>query len=200
MQHDQAYLDPGVLWWAFDRKSAADRGEAGRLEADKLAKDPSPLPGEDAVVLIDEIDKADPDLPNALLVALESYELEVEPIRFRVKAERRPLVIITTNGERDLPSTLVRRCICLDLPPPTAERLVQIAEATLQKRFDKKLCGAIADWLVKIADDYPPYARPSTAEYLDTIQVCLDEKITTDHPRFGDVVSLTVKKEAVRVA
>src|SRR5258708_27301369 len=69
------YIDPGVLWWAFDRGSATRRGFPEE-SAPALAKDPSPLEGSDAaVLLLDEIDKADPGAPNNRLVPLGALQV-----------------------------------------------------------------------------------------------------------------------------
>jgi hypothetical protein len=65
LRHIAAYVEPGVLWGAFDRESAAHRGGRDALSPEQYATDPSEVGGgERAVVLIDEIDKADVDVPN----------------------------------------------------------------------------------------------------------------------------------------
>src|SRR5512140_518366 len=87
------------------------------------AADPSTTRGESAVVLIDEIDKADPDLPNNLLVALGSLEFSVPYIKTGpVRAATPPLVMITSNEERELPAAFLRRCVTLNLTGPSAEK------------------------------------------------------------------------------
>ncbi len=128
---ERNFFRPGVLWWAFDWDSA-------RVQADRFATVcracPEPTvpagwsPGQKViagpVVLIDEIDKADPSVPNGLLESLgndgfETHQLG-EPIRLREGAPR-PLVIITTNEERELPAAFLRRCLVLQLEFPKTE-------------------------------------------------------------------------------
>lgn len=97
------YIKPGILWWAFDQQSAATRGKPGAAE--ELKNPALEKEGERAVVLIDEIDKAEPDVPNNLLVPLGSLQFQVEETGVDVKTTRgkAPLVFITSNGERDCP-------------------------------------------------------------------------------------------------
>ncbi|GLF95421.1 AAA family ATPase [Streptomyces yaizuensis] len=88
---DQRYVTPGPLWWAFDPVSARG-GQGGRpLRPDAFAEVNAERPEPHAVVLVDEIDKADPDLPNSLLVPLGSHRFTVtetgETVRKRVSAE-----------------------------------------------------------------------------------------------------------------
>jgi MoxR-like ATPase len=122
-----AFVQPGVLWWALDPTTAASAGRGGHDDPGRPARRPADDPG--AVVLIDEIDKAEPDLPNNLLVPLGSWELPVEGRARPVTLARthRPLVIITSNQERDMPLAFQRRCLLLKLEYPTAAQLVEIA-------------------------------------------------------------------------
>jgi len=121
------YVEPGVLWWAFDSASAARRGRA--IEApDASLHDPRQgPPGGPAVVLLDEIDKADPDVPNNLLVPIGSLSFTVRETGTEVRAMTIPLLVITSNEERDLPPAFLRRCIVLRLPMPSVDLLVSIA-------------------------------------------------------------------------
>lgn len=115
------YLRPGPLWWAFDRRSAARHG------TDPCAEH-AEAPG---VVLIDEIDKADPDVPNNLLVPLGSLRFDVDEIpglSVVLKGDA-PLVVITTNEERALPTAFLRRCVELELEAPKRARLEEIGVA-----------------------------------------------------------------------
>jgi MoxR-like ATPase len=114
---------PGPLWWAFNRATAFRHSSA---EAE-----PGPeqlYPDARAVVLLDEIDKADPDVPNNLLVPLGSLQFLVEETGELVKTtpEMAPLVFITTNNERELPTAFLRRCVEIILPDATDQRLMQI--------------------------------------------------------------------------
>src|SRR4051812_41935089 len=113
---DEDYVEPGVLWWAFDRESARRRGIQEERGAPKLAPvEPNADVNGDrrddsAVVLVDEIDKADPDLPNGLLEPLSAMRFVVHETGAPIArpagdqaALSRLLVVITTNEERDLP-------------------------------------------------------------------------------------------------
>jgi len=171
---DEFYSEPGVLWWAFNPNSARRRGLGAEMEisAADLAVEPDELSlGVSselaAVVLIDEIDKADPDVPNDLLVPLGSYEFR-HPGGL-VRAHTRPLVVVTTNGERDLPPAFERRCIELKLKLLTVTQLVEIAklhfgeaDSPIYVNFAERTCEAQAA-------AQPGERIPSTAEFLDAI-------------------------------
>jgi MoxR-like ATPase len=174
-----AYLTPGVLWWAFDRASARWRGlDPGGVEAQARgfspAIDPTPVnrSAERSVVLIDEIDKADPDVPNDLLVPLGSYQFSGEA-GHPVVAATAPLVIITTNEERELPRAFLRRCAILALEQPDDVRLLQIARAHFPDVGDD-LLGAVSGAYRQIRADRIAGAEPppSVAEFLDALAAC----------------------------
>jgi MoxR-like ATPase len=181
----ERYVVPGVLWWGFDPVSAPWRGvdrdsEAAEDERFVPAADPTPLnPGATrAVVLIDEIDKADPDVPNDLLVPLGSYEFRVEDGP-RVVAAHPPLVVITTNEERELPRAFLRRCVILALTAPDPTRLRQIATAHFPD-LDTDLLEAVQTAYQqtraeRIEANKPP---PSIAEFLDALASCRGLRIT----------------------
>jgi MoxR-like ATPase len=127
-----AFLEPGVLWWAFDPQSAAMAGQVsagGRTDPGIKARLPAMGDRAGAVVLIDEIDKAEPDVPNNLLVPLGTWEFRVEgrDVPITPKRPKRPLICITSNKERDMPPAFLRRCIAVQLGYPTPSALVEIA-------------------------------------------------------------------------
>lgn len=174
------YVEPGVLWWAFDPKSASLRG-AGEVQTENLATDPGIGPAEDgAVVLLDEIDKADPDVPNNLLVPLGSLEFRVKETGALIEAARPLLVMITTNDERVLPNAFTRRCVTLNLEPPNEELLVKIAEehygsdrSSVYKAIARRVVEEASEVRdAKVVGENIP--APSTAEYLDTVRACID--------------------------
>lgn len=179
------YIEPGVLWWAFDRDTARRRGlESAKFEVSSLAQEPGTQPDvANAVVLIDEIDKADPDTPNNLLVPLGSFEFFVQETGLAVVAKPPPLIFITTNGERELPPAFIRRCIVLDLPDPDVERLTAIAAAHFgTQKADVKLHRQIAEQIVdfnKVVAGKPPSVA-SSAEYLDAIIACRELSVSAD--------------------
>jgi len=184
------YVEPGVLWWAFHPESARRRG---MLNAEPALKDPNRFPenaGARAVVLIDEIDKADPDVPNNLLVPLGSLEFTVTDANDAiVKTSEPPVVIITTNDERELPGAFVRRCVVIKLEPPTADALLKIVEAHYGPDSDglypKVISAMEAVAAAKKARALPP---PSTAELLDAIGTCRDLNVTPgNHPTWAAI-------------
>jgi MoxR-like ATPase len=186
------YIMPGPLWWAFDRQSALRHSDA--------AAEPGPpqaYPHARAVVLLDEIDKADPDVPNNLLVPLGSLQFLVEETGEAVKttAEQAPLVFITTNDERELPTAFLRRCVELILPAATHERLVAIGKAHFP-HLDEKLLETIARHIDKasIASGRPGDGKPSPAEYIDTLRVCDRLEIGPESPDWKNVVQMTLWK------
>lgn len=198
-----AYVTPGVLWWAFSARSAAARGlSVEDLERRGLEEvdDPSPRSSERAVVLLDEIDKADPDVPNDLLLPVGSLrfrvtEVETEPV---VQADRTPLVLITTNEERDLPRAFVRRCVVLTLPHPEPDRMIQIATAHFGDRVpDARLREVLAAFQQLQKGRTPESHDPNLAEYLDAVAAVAALDL---HPDAEDVwqtlLELTLSKPA----
>jgi MoxR-like ATPase len=199
------YVEPGVLWWAISPDTARERGsraEGGLAEKERL-DDPAPRKHERAVVLIDEIDKADVDVPNALLVPLGAFRFRVEPTRREVEAtpQAAPLVILTTNGERELPPAFLRRCIVLELPAPDTDRLVEIARAAIPAELVPRGVDAAKRFreLATIVQEHArreggPNAGVSTAEYLDTVEASLRLGIGPGAPLFDDLLRLTQRK------
>ena len=185
------FIEPRALWWIIDRESAERRGEPGAGKARWPATDPArwdpaedPAAGEAperSVLLIDEIDKADPDVPNNLLVALGSQEFQVEEIQQPVRKEHReeveydvldlPLVIITSNRERQLPVAFMRRCVQLEIKGPEEESLLEMAKVRFgdDAGLYKRVYDAVADQSAKRA---PAYRDVSIAEYIDTVRAC----------------------------
>lgn len=90
--------------------------------------------GERQVVLIDEIDKAPRDFPNDILNSIEDMEFEVPEIgeTFRAQTAKRPVVIITSNSEKNLPEPFLRRCVYYHIPFPTPEQLLNILSKALE--------------------------------------------------------------------
>ncbi len=176
----QAYIQPGVLWWAFDAAGArAQAGAAGVAAANPSGDDPA-LDAMPAVVLIDEIDKADPDVPNDLLVPVGSMTFTVADTGQPVTsvAYDKPLLCITTNEERDLPPAFLRRCVGLRLPDPDENRLIQIARAHFPDADTRRARTIAKQFVLSDAGDLQPTrTRASTAEYLDAIQASLELEV-----------------------
>ena len=171
-----AYIEPGVLWWAFDPKSARKRGARTKENSTMPATDIARWgKAENSVILLDELDKADPFVPNDLLVPLDRGWFDVSDLNFRVTcpAGRQVLLIITTNGERELAPAFLRRCVQLRLKAPGQEQLQRIAE--LHHGPDKDgLHAQVAKSLLMLQQiAISKRARePSTAEFLDAIRAC----------------------------
>jgi MoxR-like ATPase len=202
------YIEPRALWWAFDPTSAARRGADAKTSVD-LVDDPGVGSRKNGVVvLIDEIDKADPDVPNNLLESLGSLQFTVVETGREVRADRKkaPLVIITTNDERELPAAFYRRCVVHVLPEHGKDRLVEIAgehydeqqTRSKDKARAKALYTDIAIELQKYRDEAKKLhtRRPSTAEYLDAVRACLLLGIDTKQAEWNDVARLTLTKPA----
>ena len=160
MEDMRRYLLPGPLLWAF----APDHARSILQDTGRLALvPPGVVTGASrAVILIDEIDKADPDVPNNLLEPLGSFQFQVsermEPIV--ATAGGAPLVIVTTNEERDLPDAFLRRCIEHRIEPPDPDRLRQIGESHFED---------LDPMHHEVATALEPR---SPAEYLDAIRAC----------------------------
>jgi MoxR-like ATPase len=197
LKHIAAYIEPGVLWWAFDRDSAGQRGGGGRLPAEQEAHDPCKISKhQQAVVLIDEIDKADIDVTNNLLVQLGSLQFVVENTNVPVTAEHAPLIFITTNGERELPPAFIRRCVTLELPPPVKDILLKVARAKIPApEHDEDLFDQVADRvLAEAKQDDRGTLPPSTAEYIDTVRACLKLNIKPGDDKFQELSNITLRK------
>lgn len=205
--NDGVYVNPGVLWWSLAPESARTRG--GLLQDthrhDPLNRFHDERGTRGAVVLIDEIDKADPDVPNSLLVPLGSQEFTIAETGTIVRREpdvAAPLIIITTNGERQLPQAFLRRCVTYTLPAPTPEDLVRIAQLHLEHEgvlFDNEtvdLAVTLADELIHVRDNEQSGRErlPSTAEYLDALRACRELHVHPGHPQWPLVRSLTLAK------
>jgi MoxR-like ATPase len=186
------YIEPEVLWWAFAPASAERRGLSSEKQINFAeAVDPGRLfaAARDvpAVVLLDEIDKADPDVPNDLLVALGSLSFTVREIDREITAdrERPPLIIITTNEERDLPPAFLRRCVQVTLSRlETPEAFSEIARARFGPR-DDQLYEQLAEVTIKFREDQEKQdLRPvSTAEYLDAVRACARLEVRVPNQR-----------------
>ena len=118
LERELHYVEPQALWWAYDWKGAKEQRTA------HVEPCTPPLAwtadADRAVLLIDEIDKADPDLPNALLEVLanKGFPVPYGDRQVTCSDATRPLVVITTNEERELPTAFLRRCLVLTLELP----------------------------------------------------------------------------------
>jgi len=112
------FLVPGPVWWALHPQSAADAATRSAAPL-RLRPDTERQTYRERVLLIDEIDKAEADVPNSLLEVLGSGRFSVPGIAGEIISDGQPpLIVITTNGDRSLPPAFLRRCVVLDLKVP----------------------------------------------------------------------------------
>lgn len=136
------------------------------------------------VLLIDEIDKADIEFPNDLLLELDRMEFYVYETRQVIKARHRPIIIITSNNEKELPDAFLRRCFFHYIRFPdkeTMERIVQVHYPDLKKR----LLSEALEAFFEIREVPGLKKRPSTSELLDWIKLLVAEDIPPEALR-GD--------------
>lgn len=169
------FVAPGPLWWGFDWLSA--REQARRAGAGEPATPEGWQPEHGAVVLVDEIDKADAAIPNGLLDALGHGCFDV-PGRPPVALDRTraPLVVITTNEERALPDAFVRRCLVLHLAlPEQRDDLIRLLIARGRAHFGACAAAVLQRAAELLAHDREEMRRqdlspPGLAEYLDLLR------------------------------
>ena len=121
------------------------------------------------VLLIDEIDKADLEFPNDLLWELDQMEFYIPETGETVKAKVRPIVIITSNAEKELPDAFLRRCIFHYIEFPDAPMMERIIKAHYPE-LEETLIGGVLDAFYRIRDLRGLQKKPGTSEVLDWIQ------------------------------
>lgn len=124
---------------------------------------------EQVVLLIDEIDKADLEFPNDLLWELDRMEFYIPETKQTVKAKQRPVVIITSNAEKELPDAFLRRCIFHYIAFPDKEMMAKIIGAHFS-HVDDKLLAQVLETFYAIRSMRGIQKKPSTSEALDWIQ------------------------------
>ena len=174
------FVHPGALWWAFDWASAAEQARRAGTSFEIMSIDGSIDDG--VVLLIDEIDKADSAIPNALLDALGHRKFDVPGCgTVQMTGAARPLVVITTNEERSLPDAFLRRCFVLHLGLPDDEGDAAV-RAALRARGAAHFPGCepaiLAQAAALIATRRSVIRRermpaPGVAEYIDLIEAVL---------------------------
>ncbi len=128
------------------------------------------------VLLIDEIDKADIEFPNDLLLELDRMEFYVYETKRTVRAEHRPIVIITSNNEKELPDAFLRRCFFHYIRFPDRETMVEIIDAHYPEIQDTLVRDALTVFY-EIRDTAGLKKRPSTSELLDWLKLLMAEDI-----------------------
>ena len=158
------YINNGKLWEAFEQD-------------------------ERVVLLIDEIDKADIEFPNDLLQELDRMEFFVYETGETIKATKRPLVIITSNNEKELPDAFLRRCFFHYIAFPDADTMQQIVNVhypDIKERLVKNALGSFYE----VRDVPGLKKKPSTSELLDWLKLLMNEDIDPETLRENDAGKL----------
>lgn len=158
------YIKKGKLWQAFDTE-------------------------ESVVLLIDEIDKADIEFPNDLLLELDKMEFFVYELQKTIKAKKRPIVIITSNNEKELPDAFLRRCLFHYIRFPekeTMEAIVDVHYPGLQEELVQQSMRLFYE----LRDVRGIKKKPSTSELIDWMKLLLMEKIQA-----GDLENIDLTAE-----
>lgn len=148
------YIKKGKLWQAFDRE-------------------------ESVVLLIDEIDKADIEFPNDLLLELDKMEFFVYELQQTIKAKKRPIVIITSNNEKELPDAFLRRCLFHYIRFPEKETMQAIVDVHYPG-LQEELVQQSMRLFYELRDIRGVKKKPSTSELIDWMKLLLMEKIQAE--------------------
>jgi MoxR-like ATPase len=158
------YIKKGKIWQAF--------------ESDKKV-----------VLLIDEIDKADIEFPNDLLQELDRMAFHVYETGETVEARHRPVVIITSNNEKELPDAFLRRCFFHYISFPDADTMKQIIDVHYPEIKDRLVRNALASFY-EVRDVPGLKKKPSTSELLDWLKLLMNEDIDPETLREQDAGKL----------
>ena len=134
---------------------------------------------EQPVLLIDEVDKADIEFPNDLLRELDRMEFYVYETKRLVEARHRPIIIITSNNEKELPDAFLRRCFFHYIKFPDRETMTEIVDVHFPN-LKKDLLAEALNAFYKVRDVRGLKKKPSTSELLDWIKLLLAEDIPPD--------------------
>jgi len=158
------YIKRGKLWDAFD-----------------MAERP--------VLLIDEIDKADIEFPNDLLLELDRMEFFVYETGETIKARLRPIVMVTSNNEKELPDAFLRRCFFHYIKFPDRETMEKIVDVHFPD-IKQKLVSEALNVFYRIREVPGLKKKPSTSELLDWLKLLLNEDIPPESLRERDPTKL----------
>ncbi len=147
------------------------------------------------VLLIDEIDKADLEFPNDLLWELDQMEFYIHETKETVKAKHRPVVIITSNAEKELPDAFLRRCIFHYIAFPDRELMDEIVRTHFDK-VDEHILAEAMDVFYLIRDEKSVKKKPSTSELIDWVNALQLGGIDADTIRSAlPFIGTVVKKD-----
>lgn len=156
---------------------------------------------EQTILLIDEIDKADLEFPNDLLWELDQMEFYIHETKQTVKAKHRPIVIITSNAEKELPDAFLRRCIFHYIAFPDKELMTEIVNTHFDSVEENLLNNAL-DAFYEIREMREIKKKPSTSELVDWIRALQlggipAERIKKELPFAGTIIKKDEDMEAV---
>jgi MoxR-like ATPase len=154
------YIVKGVLWQAFDQ-------------------------GKPSVILIDEVDKADIEFPNDLLRELDRMEFHVYETRQTIRAAVRPIVIITSNNEKELPDAFLRRCFFHYIKFPDKETMSRIVDVHFPN-LKQNLLREAMEVFFELREVPGMKKKPSTSELLDWLKLLVAEDIPPEALRSKD--------------
>ena len=132
------------------------------------------------VLLIDEIDKADLECPNDLLWELDKMQFYINETKETITTKHRPIVIITSNAEKELPDAFLRRCIFHYIEFPDKEKMEEIIRVHYGD-IDRNLCEKALDAFYEIRKMDELQKKPSTSELLDWIQALMISGVDIDN-------------------
>ena len=148
------YIKPGKLWESFDSK-------------------------DQVVLLIDEIDKADIEFPNDLLLELDQMEFYCYELQKTIKAKKRPIVVITSNNEKELPDAFLRRCFFHYIAFPDRDTMKEIIDVHYPD-LENKLMQSAMRIFYEVRELGGIKKKPTTSELIDWIKLLIIGKITSD--------------------
>ena len=148
------YIKPGKLWESFDSK-------------------------DQVVLLIDEIDKADIEFPNDLLLELDQMEFYCYELQKTIKAKKRPIVVITSNNEKELPDAFLRRCFFHYITFPDRDTMKEIIDVHYPD-LENRLMQSAMRIFYEVRELGGIKKKPSTSELIDWLKLLIIGRITSD--------------------
>ena len=157
---------------------------------------------EQVILLIDEVDKADLEFPNDLLWELDQMEFYISETKETIRAKTRPVVIITSNAEKELPDAFLRRCIFHYIEFPDQQLMEEIVRVHFPK-IEDRLLRQTMDAFYRLRGMISIQKKPSTSELLDWIQALAlsgipPDRISKDLPFAGVLLKKNEDLEALR--
>ena len=157
---------------------------------------------EQVVLLIDEIDKADLEFPNDLLWELDRMEFHIPETKQTITAKHRPVVIITSNAEKELPDAFLRRCVFHYIEFPDKELMAQIVQVHFPD-LDERLLTQVLEAFYKIRQLPQIKKKPSTSEIIDWLQALVHggvdpRRVVKEVPYLGVLLKKNEDMDALR--